>query len=581
MRKTTILLLVCAALAGRAQVPCKWTVDLSRAAPANWDCLRGETLELTPSFVSGRGVADLSGVESATLYWQTNGMGSAYWSRPAAVDTNSRPHRLVARWTPDCDCGAPAYAYFVGASSPSGIQYRAFGTVRMRGAPGFSPNALPLPVPFIDFAKVAWTNAPWGEGGGTDGEAVTNIVNGIVADVLATNTVEEVDPVFADWKNGDRVMAGNGSAANSDAVAIGPGARATGSSGGLAGASGRAVPEAVALGADAVILARGAVQIGAGQNAEPDSLKFRDYQLLDAAGLIPDGRLPGNLAHIDDFAPYATRAWTLSTYGGTNAWMAIDGDLLGIYSCTNAAAGTNTLWESSSAFGGDLADVARRATNNTVRITALEARPDLTSWGDYAPDGTPNPDAEAMVYLNKALTLMGSGFSWATSGSYACLCQSGAVAFQVENAGEIRIGTDIATNYFGLVQGGSVTVGCRTDGIRVADGVAYLSYAYAGGAFPVVWFCGDLAEGVWQETSPVWTDNGDGTATAAVPAIGSRGFWKATSTRETGAYFRSNVPAHFPAGVYGALAAEPVRYDSVITVQSGGHTYRIPAELVQ
>lgn len=161
MRKTTMLLLVCAALAGRAQVPCKWTVDLSRAAPANWDCLRGETLELAPSFVSGRGAADLSGVGSATMYWQTNGMGAAYWSAPASVDTNSRPHRLVARWTPDCDCGAPAYSYFVGASSPSGIQYRAFGTVRMRGAPGERPNELPLPVPSIDFGAVAVTNAPW------------------------------------------------------------------------------------------------------------------------------------------------------------------------------------------------------------------------------------------------------------------------------------------------------------------------------------------------------------------------------------------------------------------------------------
>ena len=190
MRKTTMLLLVCAALAGRAQVPCKWTVDLSRAAPANWDCLRGETLELTPSFVSGRGVADLSGVESATLYWQTNGMGSAYWSRPAAVDTDSRPHRLVARWTPEMDVGAASYRYFVGAAAPSGTQYRAHGTIRMRGAPGAEPNTLPLPVQVLDFSKVSVTNAPWGEGGGLS----TNDVRAIAL------TRDEAEAGYTEWK---------------------------------------------------------------------------------------------------------------------------------------------------------------------------------------------------------------------------------------------------------------------------------------------------------------------------------------------------------------------------------------------
>ena len=178
-----LLSAVCTALAVHAQVPCKWTVDLARVTPADWDCLRGETVELMPSFVSGRDVRDLSGVESATLWWQTNGMGAAYWSAPASVDTNSRPHRLVARWTPEMDCGAASYRYFVGAAAPSGTQYRAHGTIRMRGAPGAEPNALPLPVQVLDFAKVSVTNAPWGESSGL----TTNDVRAIVAD--ATNGI--------------------------------------------------------------------------------------------------------------------------------------------------------------------------------------------------------------------------------------------------------------------------------------------------------------------------------------------------------------------------------------------------------
>ena len=185
MRGTITFLALCTALAALAQVPCKWTVDLARVTPADWDCLRGETVELMPSFVSGRDVRDLSGVESATLWWQTNGMGAAYWSAPASVDTSSRPHRLVARWTPDMDVGAASYRYFVGAAAPSGTQYRAHGTIRMRGAPGETPNALPLPIQVLDFAKIAWTNAPWGEGGGL----TTNDVKAIAGGVIATNDV--------------------------------------------------------------------------------------------------------------------------------------------------------------------------------------------------------------------------------------------------------------------------------------------------------------------------------------------------------------------------------------------------------
>lgn len=539
-----LMLSACMALAAHAQGVAEWQADVARWQSADWDCGRGETLRLAPSFVSGRSALDLSGIGEASFHWQTNGMGHLYWQAPARIDTGSRPHRLVADFEPWMDCGAAKYDYFFRAGATNGpVQYRAHGTIRMHGSPGAAPNALPLPVQVLDFAKIAWTNAPWGEGGGI---------------------VEETDPVFTAWRDADLydILDSKLDAESPDASTS---VTVSGNDGNpyFAIDDGGHVP-ALTLFKDYMLRF---------DNSDPQSpAGGYEYWFPPASGTV---------ALDSDLAPYATRSWTLSTYGGTNAWMAIDGPLLGIYSCTNAASGTNTLWESSSAMGGQLANVAQRATNNTARITAIEARPDLTSWGDYAPDGTPNPDAEAMVYLNKALTLMGSGFSWATSGSYACLCQSGAVAFQVENAGEIRIGTDVTTNYFGLVQGGSVTVGCRTDGIRVADGVAYLTYAYAGGAFPVVWFCGDLVEGVWQETTPVWTDNGDGTATAAVPATGSRGFWKATSTRETGAYFRSNVPAHFPAGVYGALASEPVKYDSVITVTSGGHTYRIPAELVQ
>ena len=134
-----------------------------------------------------------------------------------------------------------------------------------------------------------------------------------------------------------------------------------------------------------------------------------------------------------------------------------------------------------------------------------------------------------------------------------------------------------------MVQGGSVTVGCMTHGIRVEGSgdntVVYLLYAYAGGEFPVIWGMTSLA-GDKTELSPVWTDYGDGTAEAAVPGHPFY-FFTATSSRSMEARFESKAPAAFPGGIYGSFMSPPVKYDSVITVQAGGHTYRIPAELVQ
>ena len=516
-----------AALAGA--VPRVFEADVLRPGTFQTSAYHGETLSIKARLVEGRERRPFAIPEGAGAQMLVSTNGADWWGWPATAATGGV---VRAAWTPDMDCGADAYRVFLAVSEGgTNVVYGANMLLRMLGSPGAVPNELPLPAKSIDFSRVAWTNAPW--------------------------VAAEADPVFAEWASTNGIAA--------DLVELHSGVRY----------NAEAIVDIFERKPDNRDLADVAFS---GEYGDLWGAPDLDQE-IELRGLVISNDLGSAAWH--DAGDFATRQWTLSVYGDTNKWMAIDGDLLGIYSATDGGSGTNTLWESSSAMGEALGVVASRATNNTVRIAALEARPDLTSWGDYAPDGTPNPDAEAMVYLNKALTLMGSGFSWATSGAYACLCQSGAVAFQVETNGEIRIGVDVQTNYFGIVQGGSVTIGCRTDGISVANGIAYLEYAYAGGDFPVVWFCGDIVEGAWQETSPVWVDNGDGTATAAVPATGPKGFWKATTSRQTGAYFQSNIPAHFPGGVYGDLASPPVKYNSVITIQSGGRSYRVPAELVQ
>ena len=85
---------------------------------------------------------------------------------------------------------------------------------------------------------------------------------------------------------------GGGSAGNSamttNGGAVGSG---TSSTSGFAGGSGSNTTTGVAIGTSAVASGAGAVQLGTGTNSTSNTLQFRDYQLVDADGKIPDDRI--------------------------------------------------------------------------------------------------------------------------------------------------------------------------------------------------------------------------------------------------------------------------------------------------
>lgn len=141
------------ALAATAAVPLRWTAETSRVQPARLEAVRGETLELEAAFTSyGRPLA-MDGAPCA-VYWQTNGMGSAYWVQAAAASGNV----VRATFAPEMDPGAGAVRGFLGQA---GENYRAAFAIRFLDGPGAAPNALPLPTKRIDFAAVEVANAPW------------------------------------------------------------------------------------------------------------------------------------------------------------------------------------------------------------------------------------------------------------------------------------------------------------------------------------------------------------------------------------------------------------------------------------
>lgn len=147
-----------------AAIPQHWTVETSRVQPAQFEAYHGETIEFAAAMQTyGKPLAitnDLIGI-----YWQTNGMGSAYWTAPAVLSNNV----ITARWTPSMDVGANVYSCFIGAP---GEIYRAAFQLRLRPSPGAVPSELPLPVKTLDFAQVTVLNAPYYAKSETDAKII-------------------------------------------------------------------------------------------------------------------------------------------------------------------------------------------------------------------------------------------------------------------------------------------------------------------------------------------------------------------------------------------------------------------------
>ena len=136
-----------------AAVPLKWTVETTKVQPAQFEVVHGESIALEAALQSGGKPLDLTG-QTAHLYWQTNGMGSAWWTASATVNSN----RLSAVFLPEMDPGASAVTGFIGVP---GEIYRAAFQLRFRHGPGAVPNEIELPPRVIDFARVTVTNEPW------------------------------------------------------------------------------------------------------------------------------------------------------------------------------------------------------------------------------------------------------------------------------------------------------------------------------------------------------------------------------------------------------------------------------------
>ena len=171
--------------AATAAVPVAWTNSPGMPPYPIKPVPHGSTVDLAVT-LKGYTTPPIADGADVRLWYQTNGMGSAWWSAPATFDGST----ITATFGPAQDCGADRVSLFFGA--PSNVF--ASAVLRLTHAPGFTPSSLPLPVPAIDFAIVelrnisALTNG-WSFGSMIDLTDSTNYTDIALGAFAATGTV--------------------------------------------------------------------------------------------------------------------------------------------------------------------------------------------------------------------------------------------------------------------------------------------------------------------------------------------------------------------------------------------------------
>lgn len=514
MRPAAAIALAALALAARAAVPVRWTVETSRPAVPVFDARHGETLDLRAAFTAGGEPLPIA--PNAALCWQTNGMGDAWWTAPATVASNA----VSATFTPEMDPGADTVSAFLGVP---GDNWRAEFRLRLRRSPGAVPNALPLPPRTIDFATVEVANAPWATA--ADLEAATN---GLIA--------AETDPDFRAWRTNMNAAVGFAASSGDRAVAIGQFAQARHAHSVAIGS------EVYSRGDDTVCFA-----------ATPENF------WLDSV-YHPGGGLGRTLQeYLDEKADaggvYSTDAADARFYPKAegdlwSSWWSGDGFRVTV---TNYDVGANSdvAWERlpAASFDYRLAETGDhiRVWNELTRwnrflggyaaftnaMNAAVASKADRAWGFYdSASGAYSPDDYLQISQPNVIIAAGMSYQKAAtaSGSYWVLTSTGGQTSVggTDTNGFFRISDADGNAQIEIVRGDKRIVGADASGVevqQVGDGRTALVVSYAiTGDHPT------LSMALSLESGSQWFTEDDETKPATVAWSGHSGAWTATVT---------------------------------------------------
>ena len=508
MRCTILAILaLAAALAHAAQtpsesssVPLRWTVETSRVQPAVFDAYQGETLSLEATMQSYGKPFAITG-DDIRIYWQTNGMGGAWWSAPASVKVGQSGERdtYAATWTPSMDAGAAVYSCFIG--QPGG-NYRAEFRLRLRPSPGSTPNTLRLP----DVSYDARLNG-------------TPTING-------TNLVDLVKVQSVNGKTGAVVLA---------AADVG----ALSKNGGEVGEQGETVGalELSSTYTDAPNIELRQSFLSAGSISVPDSAIYVQTGEGPRASITKGGR---EVATEDQVEAVNNRVESLGTT--VNAWQTYwDGDDVRI-TVTNYYGSLDipSLYLEQKMPAGDGHDApwfrvvwdertrwntfmpAFTAVTNEVAQNKADRAWGVydSSSGEYSPDG--------LLQLSQEQVMIASGLAYqktVTAGGCAVWVLKAtnptSVSGELQN-GYFRISDGDGNPLFEIVKGDKRVVGAVATDVKVSSVSMTIRYNSVSDQHPVLEVCTDLSRADWQRE--------DEATVASVAWSGSSGAWVATVT---------------------------------------------------
>ena len=173
---TALAAALAATLTALAAVPIEWTVTPYTIAPVTVYRLRGETLDFRCT-CSGFGELPFAQGADIRLWYQTNGMGSVWWSLQATVSSNV----ISATFPPQANPGTDHLALFFGAPSNA----YASAVLNLRPSPGFTPNALPPP------DVISWT---------TELASVRELIDYSTSNAALVATIEATSPQAGNYE---------------------------------------------------------------------------------------------------------------------------------------------------------------------------------------------------------------------------------------------------------------------------------------------------------------------------------------------------------------------------------------------
>ena len=498
------------------------------------------------------------------LWYQTNGMGSAWWSAPATLEGDT----VTATFGPAQDTGADRVSLFFGA--PSNVF--ASAVLRLTHSPGFAPASLPLPVPVLDFSAVELRNLHsltngWHFGGGEPGDYET--VRDRAMRGVATNRYGNATVGLWDFPAGLAV----GEANDGFRSFLYP------VSGGLDVNARDQVETIYHFGFDGV-------------QTDDDVLRRKDLPAppdLSGYATLYSVAAVSNLA-----ATAASDASTaLRVVLGESVWFAVTNYMR----TAEGVIPSLQLWEVRDSVTNLVYD-SREEITNTVKALTRELHTELTNrihdvektipskaWGNYQSDGTDNPEPGKVAIVNPPTVILTGG------GTFNKYLEVGDSSLWVlQSSGPVTFGGNTNGNYFAVLddEGKPHFRVAKTDSY---DLPAFISdilprqsqnhiliytattnlHGNAVTEHPTISVCSDLKESVWHEEvdgeidalgiSVSWTRDD------TIPA------WVATVTPDNyppNLYFRCKVVQE---GGVAVINTAPVRFDG--GVQFGNGTYRL------